>query len=82
MNKKYTRPLLLVSVKRKRLISLNSQAVLWAVYEDEARMSPFFAKGRQALVYAIQMGWQASYRGLTYNDGGYLNGEPADTGSC
>lgn len=46
----------------------------WAVYKDGQRISAYFKKGREALTHAIRQGWQVGYRGMTYNDGGYLNG--------
>lgn len=33
-----------------------------------------FKSGREALEWAVAEGYQVTYRGLTYNDGGYLNG--------
>lgn len=37
-----------------------------------------FKTGREALVWAIAEGYQVGFRGLTYNDGGYLNGVKAE----
>lgn len=72
MATKTTRPLWLVMVSFKQ--------GLWAVYKDGKRISAYFNTGREALEHAINQGWQVAYRGLTYNEGGYLNGVAADRG--
>lgn len=59
------------------LVTVTIKAGRWAVYKDGKRISTYFEKGREALDHAIAQGWQVGYRGLTYNDGGYLHGVPA-----
>lgn len=65
------RPLWLVRVTYSR-------SSAWAVYKDGKRISSYFGTGRAALDHAVAQGWQVAYRGLTYNDGGYLNGIRAE----
>lgn len=68
-----TRPLWLVTVTYSRSSG-------WAVYKDGKRISAYFGTGRAALEHAIERGWQVGYRGMTYNEGGYLNGVRAAEG--
>lgn len=61
-----------------KLVTVTIKGGRWAVYDNGKRISTYFAKGREALNHACDQGWQVGYRGLTYNDGGYLNGVRAE----
>jgi hypothetical protein len=63
------------------LVTVTIKGGKWAVYRDGKRISVNFEKGRDALSHAVAQGWQVGYRGMTYNDGGYLNGVKADDSS-